>query len=407
MGIGLCPHPSLSVEQNVQIIYDPKNAAGVRSRGSTASPWRTRWGETAAPHQTPAEPRRSVGLDRRRRQRREPWDHSPFERNEVVVQDYLVNHCVLKTADLDACREVAKRIWVNHRSHVIGRGRFNFTTNHVDLNDTALTYFRYSPVHLDGDDGLGRYVVELNESGYTEHIVEGRPALVTPRQALIHSPGQRQIITMHQTRALGLWIQPRFLDQALSQRFRRWRPLQEWVRELPVDSGPLATLKSLCRWAAVELDDRDSGLRQSPKAIAHFERTLRTLLVNGLAAMYPWDEPKDPAIEPRYLRLIEDWMDANIEEPIGIEDLARVAGVGVRALQAAFRRHRDCSPLAALLKRRLHRAQALLLHPLPETTVTGVALTVGHFHLGRFATRYRRAFGESPSDTLARGLRRN
>lgn len=324
-----------------------------------------------------------------------------------MVQDYLVNHCVLKTSDLDACREVAKHIWVNHRSHTIGRGQFHFTTNHIDLNETALTYFRYSPVHLNGEDGLGRYVLELNESGYTEHIVQGKPALVTPHQALIHAPGQRQTITMHRTRALGLWIQPQFLDNALNQRFRRWRPLHEWVHELPLDCGPLATLRSLCRWAAVELDHPDSGLRQSPKAIAHFERTLRTLLVSGLAAVYPWEEPKDPAVEPRYLRLIEDWMDANLEEPIGIEDLANVGGVGVRALQATFRRYRGCTPLSALLKRRLQRAQALLLHPLPDTTVTGVALTVGHFHLGRFATRYRSTFGESPSATLARGRRRN
>jgi AraC-like DNA-binding protein len=41
----------------------------------------------------------------------------------------------------------------------------------------------------------------------------------------------------------------------------------------------------------------------------------------------------------------------------------------------------------------------------PAATVTEVATECGFFHLGRFSARYRQAFGEVPSSTLARRRR--
>ena len=38
----------------------------------------------------------------------------------------------------------------------------------------------------------------------------------------------------------------------------------------------------------------------------------------------------------------------------------------------------------------------------PGATVTGIATEHGFLELGRFAMRYRRQFGETPSQTLAR-----
>lgn len=42
-----------------------------------------------------------------------------------------------------------------------------------------------------------------------------------------------------------------------------------------------------------------------------------------------------------------------------------------------------------------------LLQPGPGTRVTDVALRWGFYHLGRFGQTYQKAFGESPSQTLA------
>jgi AraC family ethanolamine operon transcriptional activator len=44
----------------------------------------------------------------------------------------------------------------------------------------------------------------------------------------------------------------------------------------------------------------------------------------------------------------------------------------------------------------------MLRAPADGTTVTGVAFTLGFWHLSRFAAAYMSIFGERPSVTLAR-----
>jgi AraC-like DNA-binding protein len=56
-------------------------------------------------------------------------------------------------------------------------------------------------------------------------------------------------------------------------------------------------------------------------------------------------------------------------------------------------------------QRRLHAVRRDLLAGDPGRTVTRVAFKWGFNHLGRFAAQYAREFGESPRDTLKRGLR--
>ena len=95
-------------------------------------------------------------------------------------------------------------------------------------------------------------------------------------------------------------------------------------------------------------------------------------------------------------------MEEHFADAIGVEEMAAVAGVSVRSVQATFRRLRGCSPMEALTRLRLERARRMLNSAGPETRVTGVATECGFFHFGRFARQYRQLFGEPPSATLLR-----
>jgi transcriptional regulator GlxA family with amidase domain len=79
-----------------------------------------------------------------------------------------------------------------------------------------------------------------------------------------------------------------------------------------------------------------------------------------------------------------------------------MAGMSERALRNAFHREHGLSPKQFDLHERLQRAREALSHSGPSTTVTMVANDQGFFELGRFAARYKRVYGESPSQTLRR-----
>ena len=81
--------------------------------------------------------------------------------------------------------------------------------------------------------------------------------------------------------------------------------------------------------------------------------------------------------------------------------LCESAGVGERTLQLAFRERFGLTPAAFLKARRLAlaRQQLLCLNP-ANSSVGQVAGALGFTHVGQFAADYRRAFGETPSETL-------
>ncbi|MBO1332265.1 helix-turn-helix transcriptional regulator [Streptomyces sp. VRA16 Mangrove soil] len=102
------------------------------------------------------------------------------------------------------------------------------------------------------------------------------------------------------------------------------------------------------------------------------------------------------------LRRAVDHIEDHAHEPLTVAEIAAAAHVTVRALQYAFRRHMDTTPLAHLRRVRLARAHAELRDADPGTgvTVTSVAARWGFYHPGRFATLYRDTYGRPPHHTL-------
>ncbi|MCI3278519.1 helix-turn-helix transcriptional regulator [Streptomyces cylindrosporus] len=105
---------------------------------------------------------------------------------------------------------------------------------------------------------------------------------------------------------------------------------------------------------------------------------------------------------PAVLRRALAYVDDHADEPVTVADIAAAAHVTVRALQYAFRRHLDTTPLAHLRRVRLAHAHLQLADADPGTgvTVTEIAARWGFYHPGRFAALYRSAYGRSPHHTL-------
>ena len=85
---------------------------------------------------------------------------------------------------------------------------------------------------------------------------------------------------------------------------------------------------------------------------------------------------------------------------IRIRDISRAAGISERALRNAFHREHGLSPKQYEMRERLTAARQALCDVHADDTVTSIASAHGFSELGRFAGRYKHAFGESPSQTI-------
>ena len=103
------------------------------------------------------------------------------------------------------------------------------------------------------------------------------------------------------------------------------------------------------------------------------------------------------ALVARAINVLRD----HVCEPVTMAELSRLAGASERTLRAAFRDVIGLSPKQYAIAQRLQAARAALCSADPaKTTVTDIATAFGFYELGRFAGRYRNAFGEVPSRTL-------
>ncbi|GAA1162027.1 hypothetical protein GCM10009630_70400 [Kribbella jejuensis] len=145
---------------------------------------------------------------------------------------------------------------------------------------------------------------------------------------------------------------------------------------------------------------RNPLVKESPLVLASASH----LLAASVLATFPnttMTEPEGRAAHPGTVQRALAYMESHLDQPIGVADIAAAAGVTVRALQAAFRRHLDSTPLDHLRRLRLAEVRAELLAADPtETTVAAIAARWGFHHHGRMTAAYRDLYGELPSTTL-------
>jgi AraC-like DNA-binding protein len=97
----------------------------------------------------------------------------------------------------------------------------------------------------------------------------------------------------------------------------------------------------------------------------------------------------------RHLLRAKDLADARYFEPLGVDEMARAAGLSRAHFSREFRRAFGESPHAYLLTRRLERAAALLRST--DRSVAEVCLAVGLRGIGSFTTSFKRTYGTTPT----------
>jgi AraC-like DNA-binding protein len=97
----------------------------------------------------------------------------------------------------------------------------------------------------------------------------------------------------------------------------------------------------------------------------------------------------------RHLLRAKDLADLRYVELLGVDDMARAAGLSRAHFSREFRRAFGESPHAYLLTRRLERAAAMLRTT--DRSVANICHSVGLDSVGSFTSSFTRTYGMSPT----------
>jgi AraC-like DNA-binding protein len=124
-------------------------------------------------------------------------------------------------------------------------------------------------------------------------------------------------------------------------------------------------------------------------------------LLDGAEPLEPTRSDHMRQIRCDTVAIAERYALSRVDDHASVTDLCRAAGVSERTLQYAFHEVVGLTPVAYLIRLRLHRVrQGLLSGTHGSTTVSTEALKWGFWHFGEFSRAYKDCFGELPSDTL-------
>jgi AraC-like DNA-binding protein len=167
----------------------------------------------------------------------------------------------------------------------------------------------------------------------------------------------------------------------------------------PNDHGGDQLRKELSALEKVVADDGDPGLGLWREV---FNTDLAMLVVRILSG----ESSSPPLVAPQFRsaamsRAVEILGDYD-QFPINIEALCTMVGASWATLQRAFAEEFGVTPSSYIKSRRLAAVQSELIKNGPKVVISDVANRWGFWHMGSFASDYRKQFGELPSATLNR-----
>lgn len=250
-----------------------------------------------------------------------------------------------------------------------------------------------------------RVAVMVNPPGSTPSVftISGDSIAASTRTAPILQP-ERKVNVFRPANAplLVLSVHLKDLERLLRDITRTDPGRIEFESGLNLESSEGERFQRLVTFALEELSANPSAL-DNPI----MRRQLDELILSGIlsfpGAHHRLIDRSNSSVGAAVVRRAEEFMEANVDQPIGMSDVAAACDCSRTKLFLAFQRERAWTPLQFLVRRRMERARRRLLAPTPNITVTMVSLDCGYASVSRFAQEYRRLFGEMPSMTLNRG----
>lgn len=312
---------------------------------------------------------------------------------------------LIRSRSTTEARDLVGRALSPHHLQVRTQARsFEARHNQIRLQQSAINVLSYgAEVEIDPGERGDYYLLQLPLQGRARVRCNDQEAWVHPEVMSVLQPHARTRMVWSSDCAM-------IMLQVPSQTVRAaWQ----------AGDGPLPALR-LTRsrqdpavaawWQAMgdmtrNLHHHGAQWLRHPAAFAAMEG----FLISGLdllrpdgSANMPADAPSGKADASRLQRAV-DHIHAHAHESLTLAAIAAAACMSPRALEAAFRRRYDSTPLAYARSVRLERVREALQQAAragQTASVTDIALQHGFIHMGRFAAYYKQRFGCSPSASL-------
>ena len=296
---------------------------------------------------------------------------------------------VVEVTGLDAAHEVISSVYA----------RLRFTSG--DWSSVLRLASRmFGPVRFDRFGGhmgfeasgepISDYVFGHLTSGRVWYTSDGEDRFVAPGEVFLTVPPGRPFTAGAQDPQASMVVfgQAALDEVADGVRFEGCRPLSPRAA---------AAWRSTC----VHLQDEILPVfEDNPIVMANATRLLvaTTLATFPNSTLVGWTATERRDAHSRTVRRAVAFIEDNAAKDITAADIARAARVSIRAMQLAFRRHLDTTPMAYLRRVRLSCADADLRAA--NGSVTAIAARWGYARPSVFAAHYRAVYGVTPSQTL-------
>lgn len=265
----------------------------------------------------------------------------------------------MRTRSIEEVRETLARIYAKPvLTPSRGAKALNATMNYCPMNDLRMYYRRYGAavwLEFPETDYLLQ-IVPLRGSG--ELIIRGVGTVLRPDVTVIVPAGTSWMLHCSADyEHLAVRIDPEALTRKLASMVGAdiGRPLRMAAHQGP-GSPSARLLPQYINSLVNTMSSADNDAALPAWWIAQTEQLLMAMLLccNRHNYSHLLDE-KMPEATPMEVRRAEEFMEANWQHPITLQELAAVAGVSELGLFRSFRQYRDYSPLQFLSRIRSQR----------------------------------------------------
>lgn len=314
-------------------------------------------------------------------------------------------HPLFRTQDREQARQMTGRALKPFRLDLLtGSSTVDAVQNYRRLDRLAFSYLTMGgAVRIDPGVLQDFYLIQIPTAGHCDITYGNRRTRLTLNKVSIIAPERRfSMVWSHDCALFEVKI-----DRAALQAFIvNYAGLEidqpiDFALELASSNPAIDGLSRLLSLMCAEIEDPDSALSHGATTRPLEEALLAMLLDRVPNDLSETLATHTPTGAPANVRKAEAFIAGHIADPLSMSEIAHASGASVRALQGAFRRYRNTTPMSFLRDLRLDRCHHDLSLASPgDVTVTEVALRWGFTHLGRFSRDFARRFGEFPSSTL-------